>query len=70
MAFESLPISMLIFDVCYIFVTSDRAPGNCHFTATIACENITSVSPHSSPLGTLRAEESLRLSDRNSILMT
>ena len=33
-------ISLLIFDVCYIFVTSDRAPGNCHFTATIACENI------------------------------
>ena len=31
---------MFIFDVCYIFVTSDRAPGNCRFIATIACENI------------------------------
>ena len=31
---------MLICDLCYIFVTSDRAPGNCCFTATIACENI------------------------------
>ena len=30
----------------------------------------TSVSPRSSPLGTFHAEESLRLSDRNSILMT
>ena len=30
----------------------------------------TSVSPRSSPLGTFRAEERLRLSDRNSILMT
>ena len=29
----------------------------------------TSVSPRSSPLGTFRAEERLRLSDRNSILM-
>ena len=29
-----------------------------------------SVSPRSSPLGTFRAEERLRLSDRNSILMT
>ncbi|MCO0615624.1 hypothetical protein M8756_20395, partial [Lutimaribacter sp. EGI FJ00015] len=30
----------------------------------------TSVSPRSSPLGTFREEERLRLSDRNSILMT
>ena len=30
----------------------------------------TSVSPRSSPLGTFRAEERLRLSNRNSILMT
>ena len=30
----------------------------------------TSVSPRSSPLGTFRAKERLRLSDRNSILMT
>ena len=30
----------------------------------------TSVSPRSSPLGTFRVEERLRLSDRNSILMT
>ena len=29
-----------------------------------------SVSPHSSPMGTFRAEERLRLSGRNSILMT
>ena len=29
-----------------------------------------SVSPRSSPLGTFRAGERLRLSDRNSILMT
>ena len=36
MAFESLTISTLIFDVCYISVTSDRAPGNCRFTATNA----------------------------------
>ena len=36
MAFESLPISMLIFDVCYIFVTSDRAPVNCLLTPTNA----------------------------------
>ena len=34
----------------------------------IACENIRS--PRSSPLGTFCAEERLRLSDRNSILMT
>ena len=34
----------------------------------LACE--TSVSPRSSPLGTFREEERLRLSDRNSILMT
>ena len=34
----------------------------------IACE--TSVSPRSSPLGTFREEERLRLSDRNAILMT
>ena len=39
MAFESLPTSMLIFYVCYIFVTSDRAPGNCRFTATSAVLN-------------------------------
>ena len=30
----------------------------------------TSVSPRSSPMGTFREEERLRLSDRNSILMT
>ena len=34
----------------------------------LACEK--SVSPRSSPLGTFRAEERLRLSGRNSILMT
>ena len=34
----------------------------------IACENIRS--PRSSPLGTFCAEEHLRLSDRNSVLMT
>ena len=33
------------------------------------CEK-TSFSPRSSPLGTFRAKERLRLSDRNSILMT
>jgi len=30
---------MLIFYVSYIFVTSDRAPGNCRFTATSAVLN-------------------------------
>ena len=28
MAFESLPISMLIFGVCYMFVIPDLASGN------------------------------------------
>ena len=34
------------------------------------CEKKTAVSPRSSPLGTFREKERLRLSDRNSILMT
>ena len=41
MAFESLPTSMLIFYLCYIFVTSDRAPENCRFTpANVVLDNI------------------------------
>ena len=36
----------------------------------LAYENSRLISPRSSPLGTFRMEERLRLSDRNSILMT
>ena len=38
--------------------------------SSLACENIRFSSARSSPMGTFRAEERLRLSGRNSILMT
>ena len=41
-----------------------------HLRPRLYVETKTSVSPRSSPLGTFREEERLRLSDRNSILMT
>ena len=41
----------------------------CMLCNIVACENV-SFCPRSSPLGTFRAEERLRLSDRNSVLIT
>ena len=41
----------------------------CLFSVCSAYLSKTAVSPRSSPLGTFRAEERLRLSDRNSILI-
>ena len=75
--FRRLIAISAIFAIYAIFAkiaTFQRAPLPSHlnFVYSLAISSLAkaSFSPHSSPLGTFRAEERLRLSDRNSILMT